>query len=1281
MLNKINRMPLRLPAKYLGRAMLTLVVSLTAAGVCHAAPKDLQVSDYPLEIGIAPEPNVLIIADDSGSMDWEIVVEQDSMSKQNSLDGITISGDFFAYANLFGYRIPFTLSYPFDNLHIPSVWAGRVAPTYKAVVDRGLFYSHRSAMLGIWRVRNPQYNLIYYNPEVRYDPWIGYPPSNPADARVDPNLNKTVMLTRNQTSLTTNNITVIFPDGRYGTDDQDMALYLPFYYTWQPSSANDTYIDANECGELVEIKPGAVRRDCYGNSLGGSVFPMPKSPERTDCAALTTCTAAEELQNFANWFTYYRRREFVATAALSNVVSSLTGVRLGYMTLNGASYPASERPRYPITNNTNHDELLKHIFNTRASEGGTPLLTALDDAGKYFSCQSNSGMGNFSCPRTYSTARECQRNYTLMVTDGFWDSISHLWTSSRVTTSLPQHADNDSDTNSPFSGGVFADNNRSGSSSNQWLTLADVAMYYFKTDLDPGAANEVIPSKLEKARMADPTYFDRNPTMHQHMNTFTVGFGIFNDPATAVGKMDPTGLWVPPPMNTTVNWPRLRRGIEDTNKLEDLKHAAFNGRGLFATATGIKSLVNNLRYAFSTIQEGVGAVAAASFNSQELSEGSVVYAASYDTSNGSGDLVAYRVNPETGAISTAANNVVWRASSRLQAKISENCNSPSDTRTILSYRRDATPRTGVALSAVSNHLSDAQAKWVRGHKAHEISSGCSGAIGLRDRERPQGLIGDIVHSRPLFVGKPSFKRRDGAGYPSGEKSYSAFQQQVNAADRMDMVMVGANDGLFHVFNAANGDEVMAYAPSRLVQGGEKNSKIASLTDSTYSHKYYVDLSPAVNDVYIRPRAGGARAWSTVAVGGYRAGGRGYFALDMTDPGAFASQSTGAARVMWEFSDLDDKGLGLTFSPPLLTLTNEPHEDPAEGNKWRALFGNGYNSDDGIARLFLLDIEGGYGGWTKDTNYLTINASAAPANNGIKNGLGVPRGVDVDENGTVDYVYAGDLEGNLYRFDLTSPTGQFFAVRIFTASSSTGKRQPITTQPLVVRHPEDPESFIVVFTTGSWMTQEDARSTDVQSIYAISDTPKQGTNSTAYGRSLLQPRWIKNVNDAGITRRVIVGNELAWSNTVKGWYMDLSARAVGISPTDAAYATSPVMQPGERAVRNMVMRGGYIFVNTLFPSAASSCSAALGGSVMTFNPVSGLLDKAIFDFNGDGVFDTLAGEPIAGTVTGASLSDSAMIGDRLVYQESSAAGVITPRSIKTNTNQETIKGRLSWKELK
>lgn len=1229
-----------------------------------SAPIDLDMASTPLELGSQPPPNVLMIVDDSGSMDWEIVVAQDALNKLSSLETLMIDGEPFIYSNIFGFNGFGIGNDPFDNQFGYLMSYGRVAPTQKRVNSLSRFYSYQDEMAGIWRVRNPEYNLIYYNPERRYAPWPGFADANPSNAPVDPSKpTKTIDLTAVDNQITSS---IPYRFGLGGDLEADETVYLPFYYTWEKSGASDTSIDAGECGLLIEIRPGARAKNCNGDTIGGELFPMIKSPKRTDCASLNSCTAAEELQNFANWFTYYRRREFSAKAALARVVETVENVNLGYTTINQGHYLLSA-PNYPITDSTDPRAVMNEIYATRASNGGTFLLDALDGAGKYYACQSGAIIGG-NCPATYSQNQACQQNYTVIMTDGFWEADNADWVGSgtglsrteTVVTTKRAFADHDSDTSSPFAGPVFADNSRAGAASQQWLTLADIAMYYYMTDLDTSADNLVRPTAIERSRMVDPSYWDTNSFMHQHMSTFTVGFGVFNSPTLDTDGMDESGAWLPPAMNETVAWPRLTKSKNDANKLTDLKHAAFNGRGKYYSATDADGLTESLMDAFNVIKKGAssGGAAAVSFNSQTLSTDSVVYAAHYDTGTSTGDVIAYPIDRDSGQVNM--NSPIWSAADQLASLISNDCMSPSDSRVLLSFNRDGANSGGVSFAAVPDVLNQQQVEWLRGYQNNEYSSGCTGASGLRDRTSKK-ILGDIINSRPLYIGPPQQNYRNRGSFAAGDNAYSNFVS--DNADRQSLVVVGANDGFLHGFAADSGDEVFAYAPHRLIQGGAQTNALAALSDANYEHDYYVDLSPAVNDVFIKAKNDTGYSWNTVAIGGYRAGGRGYFALNLTNPSDFNSAARASDTVMWEFSDLDHSGMGLSFSEPLMSMTNQALSGTDNGHQWLAIFGNGYNSDDGVARLFLLEIDGGYDGWTLDSDFRVIDVGPTPASGVVKNGLSAVRGVDFDENGTLDYIYAGDYYGNLYRFDLTSASGAYTAQKIYQSGATAV--QPIINQPTVVRHPSNSDALIVVFTTGSWMTTADAADETVQSIYGVVDYPQGSISSTPIERSELTARYLVNKSDNGMVHRVLQGDPIDWDSNSKGWYFDLNV----------------ALSPGERVVNKMVMRGGYMFAGTLIPQEPGSCTAGMGGAVMAFNPVTGLLDKAIFDFDNDGNFDSSNGEYIAGVEFENGVSQVAMISDHLVFQTKDGDGKVKVESVKTDTNEVLLKGRLSWRQLK
>ena len=307
-------------------------------------------------------------------------------------------------------------------------------------------------------------------------------------------------------------------------------------------------------------------------------------------------------------------------------------------------------------------------------------------------------------------------------------------------------------------------------------------------------------------------------------------------------------------------------------------------------------------------------------------------------------------------------------------------------------------------------MAKARLQYLRGDRSNE------GKKGYKFRER-ESLLGDIVHSSAVHVGEPD-KRRwpDGGKFPAGTDSYSAFAKKIKAKKRKGVVYVGANDGMLHGFDAKSGKELLAYLPSNLF------STVASagyhyLTQADYQHRYYVDATPTVNDVYIN------KSWRSVLVGHQGAGGRGLYALDVTNPGAF-SEANAKKVVLWEFNNSHDQHLGYTFAKPTIALL--------PNGRWAAIVGNGYEdlADDktggpdpapGQAQLFIiyLDGPGSDGKWDygRDKDYFRIPTGAGSA--AERNGLSTPGVADIDIDGVVDRVYAGDVRGNLWTFDLSS----------------------------------------------------------------------------------------------------------------------------------------------------------------------------------------------------------------------------------------------------------------------
>ena len=188
------------------------------------------------------------------------------------------------------------------------------------------------------------------------------------------------------------------------------------------------------------------------------------------------------------------------------------------------------------------------------------------------------------------------------------------------------------------------------------------------------------------------------------------------------------------------------------------------------------------------------------------------------------------------------------------------------------------------------------------------------------------LLGDIVNSGPVFVGAPALNWPDTAPFPTETGTRYSDYKNGPAASRAGVVYVGANDGMLHGFAESDGEEALAYIPNLLFSTAAGEG-LHYLTDPGYKHKYYNDLTPTVSDIYVS--FGGSVQWGTVLISGLRGGGRGIYALDVTDPDAF-KESNAADLVLWEFTNADDPDLGFTYSQPQIALANN--------GQWVAIFG-------------------------------------------------------------------------------------------------------------------------------------------------------------------------------------------------------------------------------------------------------------------------------------------------------------------------------------------------------
>lgn len=606
--------------------------------------------------------------------------------------------------------------------------------------------------------------------------------------------------------------------------------------------------------------------------------------------------------------------------------------------------------------------------------------------------------------------------------------------------------------------------------------------------------------------------------------------------------------------------------------------------------TNALKLSNQLRKAFQDILRKTTSSSSASVNSGSISSDTRVFQAKFNTGEWTGELLSYKLNTSNGTIISPAD---WEASKQLPAAAS---------RQIITLNSDGTPvkfRWDDLDSSRQSALGNATVgpkvlNYLRGDGANEGQ----GTTQFRERRTK---LGDIVSSSPLFVARPPFRYRDSLE-PSSP--YSKFVD--DNATRMGMVYAGANDGMLHGFSAETGDEVFGYIPSAVF------SRLPNLASQSYSHQFYVDGPPSMGDAYFDS------AWHTVLVGGLNKGGQGIYALDITDPASTLkdAESNASDIALWEFTDLNDADLGYTYSQPTVVKLHN--------GKWGVIFGNGYNSTtadghasvSGNAVLFIKEL-GGSGTVHKiDTGVGTAQATAYGVT--YDNGLSTPALVDIDGDRVVDYAYAGDLYGNMWKFDLSSTSAASWDVAykdagtpqpLYKAKDSGGNAQPITVRPEVGRGPGG-AGTIVLFGTGKYLEAADKLLTPqrVQTFYGIVD--RNAAVTSLSDRSNLTKQEIlaeTNVDlDASgplapINVRVTTDNLLGAN---AGWYIDL---------------LSPLGYQGEKQVSNPIIRNGNVVFTTLIPDK-DPCNFGGGSWIMEMNLLDGArLKTTPFDLNNDGLF--------------------------------------------------------------
>jgi len=961
----------------------------------------------------------------------------------------------------------------------------------------------------------------YYSAQcngVAFDPNNAYPPPVYADGTSYPNIDITKAPSDGYTSTT-------------GSTNLTTNTSYNYYYQYSGAqkALNWTYKIQSNGSAKVDSTTTFYTECTTSTSKASSVFTK----------VLVSSLNATQKQAYANWYAYYHTRILMMRTALGLAMKDIDdSYRVGFTTINtpgSTSANTSVTPGMGFRDVKDFGPAQKTDFYTSlygvAANGNTPLRTALSRVGRYYANKASTSQYD---PMQYS----CQRNYALLTTDGYWNTGTGYKLDGSSAVGNQDGVLNTTTTPRPVFDGT-GENGSKGSSD----TLSDVAQYYWVTDLRTPALNNCTSGSSGVDVCSNDTLkpLPTNPATWQHMSTFSIGLGVNGTlPFDPNYLAQTSGAYVDL-KNGTINWPVPPTAGGDATTIDDLWHTAVNGRGQYYSALNAASLSNAINDALTKVAATSGAGSAAGTNTLALTSGdSQVYKASYMTQAWTGDVQAFSFNPDDGTIGTTP---LWSA----QAKIDT---LPQTNRKILfrdgtgalssfTYANLSTTQKGYfdnlcgkpsPVPTQCNKLSSTElavansgaelVNYLRGDRTREAPSTDSSGNSLGALFRPRDhILGDIIGGAPVYIGSPPFIYND-SGYASFANSNT---------NRKPMLYTAANDGMLHAISADSADggtELWAYVP------GQVMANMYRLSDTDYAsrHLYFVDGAPVMGDIQV----GGV--WKTILVGGFNAGGPGYYALDITDPAN--------PKSLWEFNDAN---MGQSFGNPMITKR-------ADGT-WVVAFTSGYNAGgDGQGHLYVVDAYNG-------TKKLDISTGAGTG------GLAqINAWVDDPADNTALRFYGGDVLGNLWRFDIDNLVQPYQAALKLAQFQVGGTPQPVTIRPQLIEPQKG--TAVVVIATGRYLGVSDISDTTQQSIYAVKDP----LTNTSWGIARNNAAFVQQSFTLSGTNATLTSNTVDWS-TAGGWYVDLP-------------------HTSERVATNMGLLNDMLVVASAIPSNEA---CVLGGS--------------------------------------------------------------------------------------
>jgi len=992
---------------------------------------------------------------------------------------------------------------------------------------------------------------------------------------------------------------------------------IPFPIRWC-ASANDAVSTSVISGQLSGVNkcqakyvPGKFTKPRYGNFNRITVD-------------------SHDYTNYANWYTYYKDRISAMKTSAGLAFKSIdSNKRVGIATLNSGSF----------LNVKDFDSTQKQSFyNTLYAtnpRGGTRLKGALANIGRYYANK----LG-----RTDPVQYSCQQNYSLLATDGYWNfgDVGKDIAGNNIT--------NEDNTNLAGNYTLRSDGVYDGSLSSSSGTLADVAMYYYKTDIrNSGFSNCTSGATGDNVCINNVPVSTSDTNPNQHMVTYAISLGIN-------GFMSYTKDYY---KGTNKDLENIKKGVSGAcswttgvcdwpvpvggspTAIDDLWHATVNGRGRYFSAENSDEIISGLSDALSSLVAQTSSSAAAATSSPNItSTDNSLFYTTYRTVSWDGEITANTIDSTTGVVETVP---IWSARTMLNSKVSAS----SDTRNIYYMPKGGNVLKNFDLATIVSTdglLSTNDASGFK-NKCSGISQCSSGSLSLVQKTQvdtgvdlvnylrgqsqyeiqntanpffrnKEFVLGDIVDAAPIYVAESTFSWTD--------TGYDTYKATTIPSSRTPMVYASANDGMIHGFNALTGAEQWAIIPRSMMQ------KMYLLSDQNYNynHQFFMDGQLAVMDAKL------SSGWKTVVVAGMGPGGKGYVALDVTDPSA--------PKALWEFCkdstvcSKSDAELGYSYGNPMITKR-------ALDGKWVVYLTSGYDNSTGAGIVYELDLETGAtlrklytGSGTGGTVSATNQVGLAKINSYYD---------DFSKDNTTKYIYAGDLNGDIWKWDLTggSPT-----VVLLGTTKGPSVAQPITTKVDLAKINTD---IILFVSTGSYFNGSDVANTDIQSVYALKDTNANLgilRDNVGMVSQTITPGTITSSASSNFV-------DLSQINT-KGWYFDLNS------------------QVGERVNVDSILAVGTLSVISNVP-ASSLCTA--GGNAWYYQV--DYLSGGALPTNGGIIAKKLYGGLVVGQVI-VKLGESGIMKNLIT----DASGKLTPVAMDANANAITVGSnkfrKSSWREI-